>query len=174
MSTRGLSGACATAAGTAALVAVGACLSYDAYEDHEVAPLREDFEPVSEMLGARCGSLDCHGAPGRSLRLYHHLGLRLDDGDVPGGDATRSEEHAANFLSVTGLEPDATADVVANGGEGMEALALYDKAYGLMKHKGGTVIVEGTNADRCFVTWLAGRVDLDACERSSTLSRPDP
>lgn len=164
----------AVAAASLALIGLGACLSYDAYEDHDVDALRDDFAPVSEMLGARCGSLDCHGAPARSLRLYHHHGLRLDDDDVPGGDDTRDEEHAANFLSVTGLEPDATADVVANGGEGFDELVLYQKAYGLMEHKGGTVFVEATDADRCFVTWLAGKLDEEACDAAGTFARPSP
>lgn len=162
----------ALSAGGVLATAIVGCLTYDATEIQDVGAMRESFSPVGEMLGARCGSLDCHGVAGRSMRLYHHFGLRLDPDDVPGGEETSEEEHDASFLSVTGLEPEDLADVVAHGGEGMEDLVLYGKAYGLMKHKGGTAILEGTNADRCFVTWLAGRVDVEACEGASTLSRP--
>ena len=153
-------------------ILIASCVSYDANEEDEVGPLRDDFAAVGEMLGARCGSLDCHGAPGRSMRIYHHFGLRLGADDVPGGDATRDEEHDASFLSVTGLEPDAIADVLAHRGEGMEELVLYGKAYGLMKHKGGAVIAPGTKADRCLVSWLAGTVDVPACEEAGTFARP--
>jgi len=164
----------ATAIAAAAIASsLAACLSFEATEVSELDALRDDFEPVSEMLGARCGSLDCHGAPGRSLRLFHHYGYRRARGDVPGGDETRQEEHDANFLAVTGLEPELTAEVAANDGEGMTDLILYGKAYGLVLHKGSEILVEGTDADRCLVSWLAGRVDVERCAAASTFVRPD-
>jgi hypothetical protein len=156
----------------APLASVAACIAYDATEVSDVAALKEDFAPVSEMLGTRCGSLDCHGSPARPLRLYHHQGMRRAKGDVPGGDDTRQDEHDANFLSVTGLEPELIAEVADGGGEGAEGLVLHGKAYGLMKHDGGEVLVDGTNAARCFTSWLAGRVEVEACDAASTIVRP--
>src|SRR5580700_7417910 len=45
---------------------------------------------VQGMLATKCGSLDCHGAIGESLRIFSQYGLRLTDDagdDVPGGAA---------------------------------------------------------------------------------------
>jgi hypothetical protein len=42
------------------------------------APPREGFESVADAMQPSCGTLDCHGQPGRNLRLYGGRGLRLD------------------------------------------------------------------------------------------------
>ena len=42
-------------------------------------PEETDFAAVSEALGVRCGSLDCHGMAERNLRLYGQFGLSNAD-----------------------------------------------------------------------------------------------
>lgn len=140
-------------------------------ERHELGGLRQDFEAVSEVLGARCGSLDCHGAVGRPLRLHHHHGLRLDPDDSPDGSVTRQAEHDANFLAVTGLEPELLEEVVA-GERPPTDLTLVRKALGHEKHRPGAVLREEEPAARCITGWLEGRLDVALCEAASTFERP--
>lgn len=140
-------------------------------EHHELDALRHDFEVVSEVLGARCGSLDCHGAAGRPLRLHHHHGLRLDPDDSPDGGVTRQAEHDANFLAVTGLEPEILEEVVA-GERPPTDLTLVRKALGHEKHRPGAVLREDEPAARCIIGWLEGRLDVALCAAASTFERP--
>ncbi|MEZ4222759.1 MAG: hypothetical protein R3B13_17595 [Polyangiaceae bacterium] len=136
-----------------------------------LTPPRDQFAPASEMLGAHCGSLDCHGQPGRNLRLYHFNGLRLDE--VSGAGVTSNAEHEANFQSVILLEPEAMFDLVKGGGRNPELLSIVRKARGTEAHKGGKRWTPGDAADTCFATWLAGAINLDACAAAEEVPRPD-
>ncbi len=71
---------------------------------------------VQPYLERACATLDCHGAPGRPLRLYSELGLRSDDAlrSVPIAERTdpsplTGEELEANSyaLVAVGLSADA-------------------------------------------------------------------
>jgi hypothetical protein len=128
-----------------------------------VAPDLASFAPVSDLLDHRCGSLDCHGAVGRNLRLVGHEGLRLDTADVPGGIPTTAAEIAANYASVVDLEPELMAAVFADGGARPERLTLVRKARGTENHKGGALIMVGDAQDRCLTSWLAGAVLRGEC-----------
>lgn len=150
-----------------------ACGTEAADERRDVRlPERSGFAPVSEMLGVRCGSLDCHGHPARNLRLYNRWGLRLDPERVPGGDPTTDAEHSANFASVVALEPEQLESVVLSGGAEPGRLTLVRKGRGSEHHEGGVVIATGGDADRCLVSWLEGLVEAEACARAAELSRP--
>ena len=128
-----------------------------------VAPSAASFPAVATFLEQRCGTLDCHGQAGRSLRLYGFVGLRLDPTDVPGGRATTTDEIDADYQSVVGLEPEILAAVVQDGGARPERLTLVRKARGTEHHKGGALITPGDAQDRCLTSWLAGAVDESAC-----------
>ncbi len=128
-----------------------------------VAPSAASFPAVATFLEQRCGTLDCHGQVGRSLRLYGFVGLRLDPTDVPGGRATTPDEVDADYQSVVGLEPEILAAVVQDGGARPERLTLVRKARGTEHHKGGVLITPGDAQDRCLTSWLAGAVDEGAC-----------
>jgi hypothetical protein len=137
-------------------------------------PPREGFEPVSELLQTRCGSLDCHGQMGRSLRLYGADGLRFDSNDLPGQDGglTRATEHDANYASVVALEPEMLSSVLRDGGRNPERLTLIRKARGSEEHVGGAATPPASDGDRCLVSWLSAAVDVSACRSGSLIERP--
>ena len=137
-------------------------------------PPREGFEPVSDVLQARCGSLDCHGQTGRSLRIYGTSGLRLDPSDLPGtdGGVTRATEHDANYASVVALEPELLSSVFQDGGRNPERLTLIRKARGLEEHVGGAASPRASDGDRCLVSWLSAVVDVPACRSAALIERP--
>ncbi len=66
-------------AGCVLLIALGACApagqSLDKITPRDVVVLQTH---VQTYLDFACGSLDCHGADGRPLRLYSELGRRAD------------------------------------------------------------------------------------------------
>jgi hypothetical protein len=134
---------------------------------------REDFAFVSSMLGARCGSLDCHGQFSRPLRLYSGRGLRLDPDDVSGHGGTRSAEHEANLRAVVGLEPELTCAVFADAGRSPERLSLVRKATGTEHHQGGAVLRSHADGADCLLGWLAGRIERAACEQATQSERPE-
>jgi hypothetical protein len=126
------------------------------------------FEPLGLAMGPSCASLDCHGQPGRNLRLYDAHGLRLAPGDVSGEGTTTPDELLASERSVLGLEPDMTNRVLMEKGVDPQRLTLVRKARGVEVHKGGNVWPEGSDGDRCLVTWLASSTDSAACARTVT------
>ena len=68
-----------TSFGCAAMMALLACSSDPgAPVDAAVLPKGEAFQPVAEVMVARCGSLDCHGSKYRNMRLYGFGGGRLE------------------------------------------------------------------------------------------------
>lgn len=119
---------------------------------------------VSPYLERRCGMLDCHGQPKRNMRIYGQLGLRHPKDAmeklVSGGSATTPEELEANFEAVCNLEPELMPDVVGNFGASAEKLLLVTKARGLERHKGGKVVNENDEGDRCILNWLKRRGEM--------------
>ena len=45
---------------------------------------RASFDAVSPFVEAGCGTIDCHGAPSRPLRVMGYSGLRLSSSDHSG------------------------------------------------------------------------------------------
>ncbi len=125
------------------------------------------FKPLANMMIARCGSLDCHGQPGRNLKIYGASGLRLAGGDEPtkaGPLFATANEYEADYGSVCGLEPETLAAVVQDGGKNPERLTMVQKARNSQEHKGGAVIVRGDAQDRCMLSWLTGTIDAQSCQ----------
>ncbi len=135
---------------------------------------------VSTVLERRCGSLDCHGAVGRNLRLYSERGLRLPPSDTvpaeggaapatPGSAPTTIDEVSANYLSVMSLEPEQTNKVL--DGADPYTLLLVKKPLEIEKHKGGPALKRGDDAEKCIVSWLtrdlSTPIDTAACTRAS-------
>lgn len=137
-----------------------------------LAPERATFDRVDDMLQTTCGTLDCHGQIGRNLRLYGARGLRLDPKGNSAEGSTTAREYDQSYWSVIGLEPEITSSVVADKGAQPERLALFRKARGVERHKGGTLCPPGSAGDRCLVSWMAGKVDLAACKEVSERPRP--
>jgi hypothetical protein len=162
----------------AALVALGvACSSFDQNAVTEVTgPDFGQFATnttvdgaavvgVEAVLERRCGSLDCHGQMGRSLRIFGHYGLRLiaqDASNTPGVQTTTPTELVANYQSVLGVQPELMTAVV-QGNAPPTSLLLLRKPLQLERHKGGPVFVQGDNAYNCIVSWLAGNTVFQAC-----------
>jgi hypothetical protein len=129
------------------------------------------FTPVADYLGVRCGSLDCHGQPGRNMRVWNCLGMRLNPNDisfcggptVPREPFTTPDEYEATYRSIVGLEPTVMSTVVAGHGEHPELLTMVRKARGLEAHKGGVLITPGDAQDVCITSWLAGNVNNMEC-----------
>ena len=136
----------------------------------ETTPDATSFPPVAAMLVQACGTLDCHGAVGRNLRLYGDTGLRFSATDVPSTlIATTSDEVAQDYASVVGLEPEIMSQVVASGGASPERLTFVRKARGTESHKGGIVVTPGDARDVCITTWLQGNADASACTAALSL-----
>lgn len=161
------------AAGAALVLLLGACAGPAERDERRAVPGQAGFALVSGALGVHCGSLDCHGQVGRSLRLYSQAGLRLEAYPslvIPVSDA----EVLADYQSVVSLEPEQLALVLRDHGADPERLTLIRKARGREHHKGGAQVVVGDVVDRCLVSWLADDVDMPACTEAGMLPvRPD-
>jgi hypothetical protein len=94
----------------------------------ETRPSLEQFRTASVGLFVeqRCGSLDCHGQPGRPLRIFGPYGLRaytiddggpLDSGLTPGSSVVFDVERRLNYLAIIGLEPEVLRTVLAAKGD---------------------------------------------------------
>lgn len=122
------------------------------------------IQNVSPYLERRCGMLDCHGQPKRNFRLYGQLGLRHPNDplgkNVAGGAATTQTELDSNFAAVCNLEPEAMQDVLETFGASAEKLLLVTKARGSERHKGGKVVNENDEGDRCILNWLKRRGEM--------------
>src|SRR5262249_42889760 len=133
------------------------------------APDRASFGPVARVFVKRCGSLDCHGARYRNMRLYGYASGRLDPASLPDSPAdTTQQEIDADYDAVVGVEPELTRRVVADKGQNPSRLTVVRKARGEENHKGNQQIVPGDAADLCVLSWLAGAVDQDACKNAIT------
>lgn len=120
-------------------------------------------EAVSPYLEKRCGTLDCHGSESRPLRIQGQLGLRSAvELNVSGGEPTTATELEANYVAVCGLEPENMADVVQSFGASADLLKLVAKPRGEMHHKGGKVVEQGDDGDRCITGWVGKLSNEDA------------
>jgi hypothetical protein len=110
---------------------------------------------VVGMLANKCGSLDCHGSLGRSLRIFSAYGLRLvdDAGDVSGVGATTEAEIYADYISAISVQPELTSKVFY-GLQDPHTLLILRKPLGLERHKGGQVLQSGDPGDLCLTSWL--------------------
>ncbi len=144
------------------LLFLAACDPVDDYVTLR-APSRDDFSAVSSVLELRCGSLDCHGQPARSLRIFGLYGLRLDGRDAPGGADTTEWEIDATYESIVGIDPERLSRVTADGGRNAEQWLVVSKGRAREAHDGGARLVAEHPADDCVVSWLSGSVDLAAC-----------
>ena len=131
----------------------------------ERVPDRASFPVVSDLLGHRCGTLDCHGVTYRNLRIYGREGLRAKQDARPSSkpNTTTPDEYDATFKSLVSLEPEIMSAVVGEGGAHPERLTLVRKARGAEDHKGLAIWSEGDPQDICLTSWLAGKVDSVTC-----------
>lgn len=121
---------------------------FNTYRDH-----------VDLYMRRRCGTLDCHGQPGRALRFYGREGFRLyneDAGLISGSQPTTPEETQANFQAIIALEPEEMSRVVATQAQGDDPkrLLFIRKPLKLERHKGGPAMAEDDPGYRCVVAWL--------------------
>lgn len=149
--------------GLTALIALASACSKTNDPVELRAPSRVEFAAVSSVLELRCGGLDCHGAPARSMRVFGVYGLRWDGRDVPGGRDTTPEEVEASYQSLVSIEPERLSRVSAEAGRGAESWLPLSKGRGREAHDGGTRLLPGSAADQCILSWISGRVDFDAC-----------
>jgi len=123
--------------------------------------LQPDFrsyaESVDFYLQRRCGTLDCHGQPGRAYRLYGQTGFRLyneDAGLVSGQQPTTDAEKRANFQALVALEPEEMSRLIGTQGAEPNKLILLRKPLLLERHKGGPAMAEDDAGYKCVVAWL--------------------
>ena len=135
-------------------------------------PSKSQFPVVLDALERRCGTLDCHGAPGRNLRLYTGSGLRLDPKDIPGNGQTTAEEYDASYWSVFGLEPEVMSAVIGDGGADPLRLLLIQKARGMDHHRPGAIIDAEDPADKCIRSWLKGKTSETVCKEAAAFGAP--
>jgi hypothetical protein len=159
---------CVTTAAACSTRYEGATVAFD-------VPNEAGFDQVTIPLVYFCGSLDCHGAIGRNLRLYGSPGRRLNPKDVPcGADTTAAEVHA-DYESVIALEPEVLSSVVQDGGQHPERLTIVRKARGAEKHTGGVVFAPGSAGDLCLTEWIAGQAtDAGVSCRNAIPQNPRP
>ena len=117
----------------------------------------EEFHPVADYLGNRCGTLDCHGSTGRNFRVWGCEGMRFAQDADPSScvNPTTEAEYQATYRSLVGLEPQLMTTVyggcaaaIADGGQEYppgdlchpELLTFIQKARGAQAHKGGQLI----------------------------------
>jgi hypothetical protein len=133
-------------------------------------PLLLGFDSVADALQPSCGTLDCHGQPGRNLRLFGARGLRLDAHDTSAEGLTTVAEYEANYWSIAALEPEVLSDVLAAGGDDPERLILIRKGRGTTRHKGGTLMQPNDDLDQCLLDWLKGTISKDRCQQAARLT----
>ena len=113
---------------------------------------------VDAYLTRRCGSLDCHGQPGRAYRIYSREGFRLvqlqDGGLVSGQQPTQPEEQRANFQALVSVEPEEMSRLMARQGDNPNELLFLRKPLKIERHKGGPAMAEDDPGYRCVVAWL--------------------
>ncbi|MDF2698267.1 MAG: hypothetical protein K0S65_6650 [Labilithrix sp.] len=115
---------------------------------------------VDAYLQRRCGTLDCHGQPGRAYRIYGFTGFRLynlDAGLVSGQQPTTEEEVLANYQAAVALEPEEMSRLIATQGAEPNKLMLLRKPLKIERHKGGPAMAEDDVGYKCVVAWLRVR-----------------
>jgi hypothetical protein len=119
----------------------------------------ETFRPVSRVMEARCGTLDCHGEISRPMRIFGQQGLRMPVKDPPPGyttagtAGTTADELLSNYAAMVGLEPEKTEKVVDHQAA-PDTLTLVRKPRLTEKHKGGMIWSQNDPGDACLVKWL--------------------
>ena len=144
------------------LVAVVSCASAPD-ENRLTQVIVPDFDTyvstVDAYLTRRCGTLDCHGQPGRAYRIYSREGFRLytiQDGSlVSGQQPTAPEEQRANFQALVALEPEEMTRLMARQGENPNQLMFLRKPLKIERHKGGPSMAEDDPGYRCVIAWLS-------------------
>ncbi len=131
------------------------------------APDARLFPPVADLMGYRCGSLDCHGNAQRNLIVYSCYGLRLDQDAAPGcrdvgGTNTTPAEYTATYDSLVALEPGVMTEVVQSRGVDLDQLTFVRKARGEEAHTGGKLWSAGSPDDQCVAQWLADQSSTTA------------
>ena len=165
---------------TASLLAIlawlGGCTSdvssIDRRFDALSVPSRASFVRAADAMQLHCGTLDCHGQPGRNMRLYGHYGMRLATTDNPLQTQTTFDEYSASYGSVVDLEPEIMSRVVEKQ-IGPESLTIVRKPRGTEEHKGGQLMAENDTLDRCIVGWITGDYQVQACNSVADTPRPD-
>jgi hypothetical protein len=151
-------------------VVLAACAP--AEREVEVAPLDlATYDEVHPVLEARCGTLDCHGDPGRPLRIHAEIGLRA--AGVERDDALTDVEREDNVRALAAVDPGAPVD---------DSLVLTKPLLGGEHHVGGDLFRSRDEAPfRCLRGWLAGDGADDAvvaaCDEAAAeveLPPPDP
>jgi hypothetical protein len=137
------------------------------------APPEDQFstQGVGDYLDHRCGTLDCHGQPGRNLRIWGCFGMRLDPKDISScitGTQTTMAEHHATYRSLVGLEPAVMSEVEQGNGANPDLLTFVRKAEGLESHKGGRLITPGDDQEKCIFSWLQSMTDPMACANAAS------
>lgn len=132
---------------------------------------------VDAYLQRRCGTLDCHGQPGRAYRLYGFSGFRLyneDAGLVSGQQPTTEAEILANFQATVALEPEEMSRLVARQGVDPEKLIFLRKPLRLERHKGGRSMEIDDPGYRCVTSWLRLRTVRAAQDGSGEIETIPP
>jgi hypothetical protein len=147
-------------AATSLIPALSSCASvpddkrFTALANPNYPVFRDSVDPYIEK---QCGTLDCHGQPGRGLRVYGFRGLRLysqEAGLIPGLQQTTAEEVNANYFALISVEPETFNRVMARNGEDPTQLLFLRKALNYERHKGGAVMSFGQDPYNCIVAWL--------------------
>jgi hypothetical protein len=137
-------------------------------------PSRSTFPVVADAMQMHCGTLDCHGQPGRDMRIYGLRGLRYEAEASPLEGPTTVEEYDTSYWSIVGLEPEVMSQVVADQAAHPEWLTMIRKPRGIEEHKGGQLMVTGDSLDKCLVAWLGGRDPAVPCDIVVNTMRPYP
>ena len=110
------------------------------------------------IVKRRCATLDCHGDPGRPLRIYSETGLRAlgRDRALP----LDAAEIAANVESIVAVDPGAP-----DADHHRLVLEPLAPSAGGMHHVGGDVWLDRSDPGYvCLREWLAGRSPGTSCE----------
>lgn len=145
---------------------LGACASFE----DEPLPLqlaqpvvyRQQVQPY---VARRCGSLDCHGNPGRLLRIYSRHSLRAPG--TPRSSGMTQREYQENLQSFAAMDrPEAGEGFILKKGLSIDA--------GGLAHVGGDVWTSVEEPGyRCIDAWLKGSQDPKACQSAVALVDPD-
>lgn len=152
----------AIGAGVMAIFASASCASAPE-KDRVTDIIQPDYDSyaqnVDAFLGRRCGTLDCHGQPGRAYRIYGRQGFRLyneDAGLISGGAPTTTAEIRANYQALIALEPEEFNRVMAQQGDeaAIKRWIWMRKALRIERHKGGAALGVDDSGYRCVRAWL--------------------
>jgi hypothetical protein len=159
--------AVAALAALACASVMSACVADPAGRVKPALPDRPSFSPVGRLLVHRCGSIDCHGAKDRNMRLFGLDGRRLDPAHQPDKPDTTDAELDADYQAVIAVEPEVMSEVVQTKGAAAGKLTFLRKGRGDEHHVGGQRWVPGDDADQCVLGWLRGQPNDAACKSAN-------